>query len=425
VTARRWYREHRDLVDNTVSLVGSAAVTSGLGFAFWWVAARLFAADAIGLASAAVSAMLLLSTLGVVGLDALLLSEIPRAREAAARLVSTAVVAAFGASALLGLAFAAVAPSFSANLAAFFAHPLASVGFALGVGLTGATFVFDRATVGFLRGGVQFRRNVWFSVLKLALLPALLPFAPLVARADQAIYGVWAATTLASLLLVLPAALKPLRPLDLRPHAPLLARLDADALRHHVLNVAQHGPGLALPVLVVSMFPAAVSAAFYVTWMLVTFAQVVPVHLTTVLHTVGARDPEQLAEKLRTTLRLSGVSAVAIALGLAVLATPALRLFGAEYADTAAGALRLLALTVFPMTVKVHYFALARVHGFTARAALVGGAGGLLELVAAGIGAWIGTLEAMSLGLLVAMSVEAALLAPTVWRAARPTAARP
>lgn len=417
--APAWYREHRDLIDNTVSLVGSAAVTSGLGFAFWWAAARLFEADAVGLASAAVSAMLLLSTLGVFGLDALLLSEIPRARATAGRLTSTAVVAAFLASALLGLAFAAVAPAFSDNLRAHFALTGAGLVFALGVGLTGATFVFDRAAVAFLRGGIQFRRNVWFSVLKLALLPAVWLAPTLMPRSDLAMVAVWTATTLVSFALVLPGAWRALGAPDLRPQWSLLARLRADALRHHLLNVAQHGPGLALPVLVVSLFPAATSAAFYVTWMLVTFFHVVPIHLTTVLHTVGAGDPERLAEKLRTTLKLSAVVAVVIVVGTALLAGPVLRLFGPDYEGAAADALRVLALTVVPVAVKVHYFALARIRGFTTRAALVGGLGGVAGLVAAGLGARYGTLEAMSAWLLGAMLLEAALLAPVVLRAAR------
>jgi O-antigen/teichoic acid export membrane protein len=422
---RGWYDGHRDLVDNTVSLIGSAAVTSGLGFGFWWVAARLFAPEAIGLASAAVSAMLLLSTMGVVGLDALLLSEIPRARAGAGRLVSTAVATALAASALLGLAFAFIAPSFSPNLATFFAGPWTPLGFALGVGVTGATFVFDRATVGFLRGGIQFRRNVWFSVLKLALLPALLLWAPLVASADVAIYAVWAATTVVSLLLVLPAALRGTRLRDLTPRWGLLSRLRVDALRHHLLNVVQHGPGLAMPVLVVALFPAATSGAFYVTWMLITFAQVVPVHLTTVLHTVGVRDLVQLAEKVRTTLRLSLFAAVAIAVTFVALAEPVLRLFGEEYAATASMALRVLALTVFPMTVKVHFFALARIHGFTGRAAWIGGLFGVFELLAAAVGGGAGgllsegSLTSMSLFLLVAMLIESAALLPSVLRSAR------
>jgi len=417
----RWYRAHRDVVDNTVSLVGSAAVTSGLGFAFWWLAARLFAPEAIGLASAGVAGMLLMSTMGVIGLDALVISEIPRNRATAGRLVSTAVLTSFVTTALLGLGFALLAPLGSENLAAFFATPGRQVVFALGVGLTGATFVFDRAMVGFLRGGVQFRRNVWFSVLKLVLLPALLLSAWATERADIAIYAMWAATTLASLAVVLPAAAAIPGLGGIRPDWSLLRRLRAAAWRHHLLNVVQHGPGLAMPVLVVTFFPAEVGAAFYVTWMLVTFAQVVPIHLTTVLHAVGATDLARLAAELRTTLRLSVVAAIAVAVAFGLMAGPLLRLFGEAYADSATAALRVLALTVLPIAVKVHYFALARIHGRIASAARVGALAGLIELGAAAVGARSGDLATMSWSLLAALTVVAIALAPSVLRSARPT----
>ena len=55
-----------------------------------------------------------------------------------------------------------------------------------------------------LRGGIQLARNVAFSVLKLVALPLLL--LPLFAgqRLGEAIYGLWAATILISMALVLP-----------------------------------------------------------------------------------------------------------------------------------------------------------------------------------------------------------------------------
>jgi O-antigen/teichoic acid export membrane protein len=414
-----WYRAHRSIVDNTSALVGTAAVTSGLGFAFWWVAARLFPAEAVGLASAAVSAMLLLSTMGIIGLDALVISEIPRSRGDVGRLVTTAVVASFVAAGALGAAFGIVAPQLSANLAAFFASGWTVLAFGTGVGLTGATFVLDRATVGFLAGGIQFRRNLWFAASKLVLLPALLLSAAAMRSADEAIFALWVATTLLSALLVTPELLRrtPLRGAKL--DASLVRRLGGDALRHHMLNVAQHGPGLAMPVLVVALFSAEVGAAFYVTWMLITFAHVVPVQLTTVLHAVGVRDPVRLARTVRTTLRLSMLAALAASVGFIALATWVLRLFGPDYADAASAALRILALTAFPLSIKVHYFALARIHGFTSTAAVVGIVAGTAELLAAALGAWLGTLATMSWFLLGAMTIEALGLAPIVLRAAR------
>jgi len=415
---RTWYRDQRDIVDNAAALIGSAAATSGLGFAFWWVAARLFPPDVVGLASAAVSAMLLLSTMGILGLDALVISEIPRAREGTGRLLVTVVLGALVASALLGLGFALVAPATSENLRSYFAGAGAVVWFALGVGVTGATYVFDRAVVGLLKGGIQFRRNLWFAITKLVALPAVLLVVPAVGRADHAIYALWALTTLVSLGLVLPGTLRAL-PDDLRPQASLFGKLGADALRHHVLNVVQHGPGLAMPVLVVVFFPPETSAAFYVTWMLVTFAQSVPMHVSTVLHAVGVRDPGRLAQRLVATLRASFAVGAAIVVGFALLASLVLRAFGAEYADTAAGALRILALTVLPMTVKVHYFALARVAGFPLRAATVGGIAAAFELAATALAATSGSLTTMAWALLASLTVVAACLTPTLARTIR------
>ena len=63
---------------NAGSLMAAIVVNSGLGFVFWWLAARTFSPSEVGFAAAAVSAMTLLGTLGVLGLGTLLIGELPR-----------------------------------------------------------------------------------------------------------------------------------------------------------------------------------------------------------------------------------------------------------------------------------------------------------------------------------------------------------
>lgn len=53
-----WIQSNRNILWNASSLVGTTAIGSGLGFIYWWLAARLYPAEAVGLASA-VSALLL------------------------------------------------------------------------------------------------------------------------------------------------------------------------------------------------------------------------------------------------------------------------------------------------------------------------------------------------------------------------------
>ena len=65
---------------NAGSLIGTTAVTSGLGFAFWWLAARMFSTEAVGLASAIISTMTLLGSASILGLGTLLIAELPKQR---------------------------------------------------------------------------------------------------------------------------------------------------------------------------------------------------------------------------------------------------------------------------------------------------------------------------------------------------------
>lgn len=417
-----WLVDQKDILDNAGSLVGSTVATSGLGFVFWFVAARLFTSSDIGIASAAIAAMLMLSTLGVFGLDALLVGEIGKRlgtsdRSQVGGLISAAVSASFIASALLAVVFAqgVILLTPSSNLAAYFeggwpAHTI----FAIGAGLSGAGLVLDRATIGLLHGNLQLVRNMIFAASKLVLLPLVAWWSWLQIREAEAIYALWALTTLASILVVLPWLIRILPGGDNAPDWRVLRNLSGAAWWHHLVNLGQHGPGLILPVVVAALVSAHDNAAFYVTWMLVSFGLAVPWHLSMVLHAVGSRDPRALASKLRVTLRLSAIAAVAMAGVMAVLADPILQLFGPDYAATAAPTLRILSLSVMPIALKAHYFALSRILEFTPKATVFGAIAGLAELVAVYLGASTGSLTTMAWTLLTAMVLEGLALVPTM-----------
>ncbi len=163
-----WQR-HWDLLHNAGSLVATTLITSALGFAYWALAARLFSQEAVGYASAAVSAMTLLGTVGVLGLGTVLLGELPRRQERGG-LVAAAVLAAAAGSAVLGLGFAVVAPIVNARFDDITGTPGQVALFTVGVVLTAVTIVFDQATIAVMRGGKQLFRNAVFATVKL---PAL------------------------------------------------------------------------------------------------------------------------------------------------------------------------------------------------------------------------------------------------------------
>src|SRR5207248_3068539 len=74
----RWIKINNLMLTNAGALVGTTMVTSILGSAYWWVAARRFLPEAVGVASASVSAMVLLGGFCVLGFGTLLITELPR-----------------------------------------------------------------------------------------------------------------------------------------------------------------------------------------------------------------------------------------------------------------------------------------------------------------------------------------------------------
>src|ERR1700730_13873892 len=100
-----WINMNRVMLINAGSLVCTTMVTGVLGFAYWWIAARQFPPQAVGLASAAVSAMMLLGAIGIFGLGTLLIGELPRQPGKEASLISAALILVGGTGACGGIIF--------------------------------------------------------------------------------------------------------------------------------------------------------------------------------------------------------------------------------------------------------------------------------------------------------------------------------
>jgi O-antigen/teichoic acid export membrane protein len=164
-----WQRNH-DLLHNAGSLAATTGLTSVIGFVFWIVAAREFSPRSVGYGSAAVSAMMLLGTIGMFGLGTMLIGELPRHPDQAGLFTAALLASGFG-SLILGLGFPLIAEAFGGHFPEISGTPARLVLFAVGVALTGATLVLDDGVIGLLRGGVQLSRNLAASAIKLAVLP--------------------------------------------------------------------------------------------------------------------------------------------------------------------------------------------------------------------------------------------------------------
>ncbi len=418
-SAQRWRRlrgnANLSLLTSASSLIGTTAVTSILGFAYWWLAARQFPARSVGLASASISAMLLLGTLGALGFGTLLIRELPRRRDQAFPFVLAALTVTAAAGAVLGGAFACIVPFLSTEFAPLSASPWTVILFAVGVGLTSATIVLDQALLGILRGGKQFWRNALFSATKLLALGALGFWST--DRQALAIYATWILGNALSLAWVALGTLAARRSWRVYvPRVRVLWSFRRAALGHHLLNLALQGTSFATPLIVTAVVSATANAYFYAAWTMAGFVYAGPMALAVSLYAVGSNAPEAIAQRMRFTFGLALLGGIAANVVVFFATDPLLRLFGADYAANAGTALRLLGLGVFPIIIKDNYVTLRRIEGRVRGAAGLVAVGGVLELGCAAIGALVGDLKGVALGLVIGLCLEALLMLPTVYR---------
>ena len=407
----------RDMLANAGSLVGSIAVTSLLGFPYWWLAARAFPPAEVGFAATAVSAMTLLGTFGMPGLGTLLTGELSRHRHQIEPLVASGLAVCVVAGFVLGLGFGLVAGAFGLHELAH--SPVAILVFALGTAFTALTLVVDQALVGLLRGMIQFRRNVIFSAAKLIVLGVVGGVAA--GAGGTGIYATWVAGLALSTAWLVVRTVRTGTARRFRPRWSMVRHWRRPALEHHMLNLAVQGPTLVAPLVVSATVSVTATAYFYTAQLITGFFAYFTIALTYALYAIAVRDPARLSVPLRFTFRLSlAVIAIANVILLAG-AEVILRIFGSAYASHAADVLRILAVLLFALVVKDHYIAINRIRGTVLRGAKVCLAGGALEMSLAAIGALHGGLTWFALGALVALAVESAVMAPTLVRELRRT----
>jgi len=412
----QWIKANKVMLTNAASLIGTTGITSAIGFGYWWVAARGFPPQALGIASAALSVMSLLGMFCALGLGTLLITELPRQPGREGSLISTALLLVGGVGVVVGVAFALVAPYVSAQFLPLRASMFDILIFGLGVSQTAITLVLDQALIGLLRGHIQMWRNTLFAVSKLGLLFAVSLW---VARATgMSIYATWTIGGILSLLTLVLFVLckKNLRRKSYVPQWGLLRKFGLPALQHHLLNLALQAPSMLLPVLVTALLSAEMNAWFYVSWMIVNVVFLVPSALTTVLHAMNAAQPSTLAKKARSTLSLAFLASALANIVLLVGTKQILALFGASYAAQAAWSMRFLVFAAFPLVIKVHYISICRIQDRVTQAMLSMIPGGVLELAAAAVGARLGGLSGLSLGWTLAICCESLFMLPTVYK---------
>ncbi|RWM14438.1 MAG: hypothetical protein E5X53_28410 [Mesorhizobium sp.] len=407
IRARRELRKSATLVMNSGALAIGTVATAGLGFVYWWLAARLFPPEVIGKASALLSVMGLVGLLGEAGLGTLLMGEIVRHPGKERGLVAAA--ASVGVALTVGLALLFVFEEAHLNSSTgLIGGWFVGAAFVLGCGLTGLSMVGDQALVGHLRSSGKMMRQVLFSVVKLMLIAAL---AAAGYASNSAILLSWVAALPASWIGFDLLTRGGARRLVGRPDFRLLHTLRRKVFGHYALDVAAQAPGVIMPYLVLVLLSPTTNAAFVPLWMLVSMASLIPAAMATVLFPVVRASPKQSRHDILLSLTASLLFSLVCAAFIFTYSQEILAVFNPVYPEIAGSSLRFLGFSLLGSTLKFHACTLARLRDRMRKASRWFALGGLLELCFVVAGAKIDGLQGLVLGWTLAVSIEGACAA--------------
>ncbi|NHC25443.1 phosphotransferase [Nocardioides sp. IC4_145] len=415
-TGRLADRLGHPLLRNGYALVLNSGASAVLGMAFWVLAARRFPVEEVGIGSALVAALALLSTLAQLDLANVLARFLPTAGRHSDRMILACLLAAAAAAAVLGSLFVAGARWWAPSLPLGTGDPRLDAWFVVALVLWTLFVLQDGALSGLRRSDWVLVKNAALGALRLLAL-----LVPAVAVASSGVFVAWTVPVVAVLVVLGVLLARQLVPRHVARTAsaaqPATARQVARfACLDYVVALVSTGVTSALPLLVLEVSGAATAAYFTLAWSISYSLYLVSRSMATSLLVEGAGDTARLDEYSWRAL-VHTISILAPLVAATVLLAPLLmRLFGAEYADGGTTVLRLLALSTLPTAVVVVYTAVERVRRRMRRLLLVTVAVHATALALiwvllrtsglAGLGlAWLGT-----------QSVAAVLLLGTVLR---------
>jgi O-antigen/teichoic acid export membrane protein len=369
------------LYRSSFALMLTTGLNGVLGFAYWVLAARLYPAKDVGLAAGVISAMTLVSSLGWIGLQYVLLRFVPVAGRAQARLVrvtyGTAIAIALLASVVFLAGFARLA-----GLGMLTKSPIAVLFFAASIVLWVVFSLQDSALIGLRRAGWVPIENATFGAIKALLLVVLAASA-----SAWAIFGAWVLGLVGLVLIINFALFARLlgRERALPSRLPPRRALIRFATGHHFVAVTAAIPDSLVSLLVLAYMPHTANAYYYSAWAVSFSLRLLAVNMSNALTVEGAHAETKVRSLVLQVSRLAFAVLIPLVLGVLLLAGPIMRAFGPQYAH-AANLLRLFALALVPFTIVNFVIAVERIRQRIGPALLIAGAS---TLVTIGLDLWL------------------------------------
>src|SRR6266849_7629131 len=335
------------LLRNSIFIMGTTVVTSAIGYLYWVVAAHVYSAHDIGLASAFISIMTLTSTFANVGIGYALVQTLPRREAGHAWSLTLNISMSVGIliSLLGGIIVALVLPFLSSQFAVAKDSTASTLIFIVGVAIWTIGTLLDQIFVAERATGNMAIRNAAFALLKLLLMVLLVQIGAL------GIFFSWILATAATVIfagLVLVPRLKRSYRFALKGMVKQIRPMFSLFAGHHFISIGGILPVYLLPVFVAVRLSVADNAYFYTTWMMGSLFFMVAPSVATSLFSEGSHAVSDVTRKARASLMIIGIILGPIILVFLFGGRYIMSFFGPSYPQHGLSLLTLIAISAVP-----------------------------------------------------------------------------
>jgi O-antigen/teichoic acid export membrane protein len=346
------------LYKNSIFLIFNTIVTSGLGFIFWIVVARFYSEADVGLASATTSAMSLIATLGLAGLNTALIRYLNKT-EKPFDLLNTCLTLSGVLSLIAGTIFVIGLDIWSPTLLFIKENLIYGSAFvAFGI-ITSCSFIIDSA---FIIG-----RKSQFVLFKNGITSTVKIFLPIILVLFFRSFGIiasWGISALIALLIsifiFMPITFHRFR-LVPKVNLGLFRGIWRYSIGNYLASIASLLPSWILPIVVLNILGPEQNAYFYVALMISGLLSAIPMASSNSLFAEGSHFEDELWINLRKTLRFNYLLLIPSILMLFFLSSLLLSLFGANYSASASSLLKILAISNIFNGINFVYFTVLKI----------------------------------------------------------------
>jgi len=345
------------LYKNSMFLMLSTFVGSALGFVYWIVAARLYSVEAVGIATALISAMNLIAALSKLGFDIGLVKFLPNG-DRKIDMINSCLTITFVSSIVFSTIFVLGTEVWSPALGFLKKNAALFALFVVFVTVTAMIQTQYNVFVAFRKAEFSFAQNTTWFVLKLIFIVFLTSFGAF------GIFISWGAAVFFGLLLSLffltPKVCSGYLPIP-SVEKRIVRNMFYFSFGNYIASIFSIAPQMLLPLLIVNVLGAEMTAYFFIAWSISNILFIISNAVSMSLFAEGSYNQNKLRKDTIKAIKFTFLLLIPAIIGVVLFSDKLLLLFGKAYSENAVDLLRILAVSSILVAVNTLYVGVKRV----------------------------------------------------------------